>query len=539
MKFGVYSDTGNTTCEGYPGSWGHEQIDAADYASWGVDYLKFDYCGMDAAKAPPRHYYERMRDALNATGRPIVFSICNWGTGAPHRWGQHVGHSWRTGRDLFSVWDEHTARKILKLPGFLQSVSTAIEQQAGPDFVAGSGCDAEGRCGYNDPDMLLVGLEGMTPYGIVDDCPNHLPKGACVRGQYVSRELWGTVGGLTFTEQRTHFAFWCMLSAPLMLGNDPRTMRRRDLRLLSSPELLAISQDPGAKQARRVSQGVARKAGGTPIWWESKDSDVQIWMKDLSDGTTAFLLFNAGERPTDITVHWKDLLPAKSSPWEVEEPRMPPCSNRADVTNCEGWAKSGECDRNPGFMRGACALACGACPPLKYVGMQATALVRDAWEEEFIGLFTSSFTALLVEPHGCVVITVRFGPKEDLRRRIEEDRRSSASRAPRVDEPGFRSVHGDGPRVDESRASTGLSTREEARPLPRGGGRALPTYDEPALLRSARNGDDESSLLLQHVPLILATPIAALCGFFLGRRTRSISSLDRRAKRGGGGRFEL
>lgn len=227
LKFGVYSDTGNATCEGYPGSWGHEAIDAADYASWGVDYLKLDYCGMEAATAPPRHYYERMRDALNTTGRPILLSICNWGTGAPHRWGHQVGNSWRTGRDLFSVWDEHTARSVLKLPGFLQSVSTAIEQQAGPEYVSGSGCDAQGRCGYNDPDMLLVGLSGMTPYGLVDACPDHLPEGSCLKGQYVSRELWGSVGGLTLTEQRTHFAFWCMLSAPLMLGNDPRMMRRR------------------------------------------------------------------------------------------------------------------------------------------------------------------------------------------------------------------------------------------------------------------------------------------------------------------------
>ena len=83
LKFGIYSDTGNTTCEGYPGSYGHEAIDAADYASWGVDYLKYDYCGMERARHPPKHYYALMRDALNATGRPVLFSLCNWGTASP------------------------------------------------------------------------------------------------------------------------------------------------------------------------------------------------------------------------------------------------------------------------------------------------------------------------------------------------------------------------------------------------------------------------------------------------------------------------
>lgn len=86
LKFGVYSDTGNHTCEGYPGSWGYEALDAKTYAEWGVDYLKYDYCGMEKTMVSVQASYEIMRDALNATGRPILYSLCSWGSGQPHLW---------------------------------------------------------------------------------------------------------------------------------------------------------------------------------------------------------------------------------------------------------------------------------------------------------------------------------------------------------------------------------------------------------------------------------------------------------------------
>jgi hypothetical protein len=108
-------------------------------ASWGVDYLKYDFCHMQNATQPVRYYYEKMRDALNATGRPIHFNICSWGAGDPHLWGRHVGNSWRTGRDVFAVWDERTARQELRLPALLQSVETAIEGQAKLSAYAGPG----------------------------------------------------------------------------------------------------------------------------------------------------------------------------------------------------------------------------------------------------------------------------------------------------------------------------------------------------------------------------------------------------------------
>ena len=142
LKFGIYSCAGHTTCEGHPASFGYEHIDAADWASWGVDYLKYDFCGLERVppdKKRPKELYSVMRDALNATGRPILYSLCNWGTGGPHRWGHETGNSWRTGRDVFAVWDEHTARTVEKLPGYLQSVMTAIEDLAEHHPYAGPG----------------------------------------------------------------------------------------------------------------------------------------------------------------------------------------------------------------------------------------------------------------------------------------------------------------------------------------------------------------------------------------------------------------
>ena len=104
-----------------------------------MDYLKYDYCHMQNEKQPVRYYYEKMRDALNATGRPIHFNICSWGAGEPHLWGRQVGNSWRTGRDVFAVWDERTARNELRLPALLQSIETAIEGQVGLSKYSGPG----------------------------------------------------------------------------------------------------------------------------------------------------------------------------------------------------------------------------------------------------------------------------------------------------------------------------------------------------------------------------------------------------------------
>ncbi|GFH13806.1 melibiase [Haematococcus lacustris] len=182
LLFGV--DTGNHTCEGYPGSWGYEELDARTYAEWGVDYLKYDYCGMEKTTVSVQASYEKMRDALNASGRPILYSLCSWGSGQPWQWGKQVGNSWRVGIDLFAVWDDSQARSLM-LPSFLQPVMGALHAVEQLSQHAGPG-------GFNDPDMLVVGLEGMYPYGVVQQCPPHI-KG-CKPGDYISKERWGRSG---------------------------------------------------------------------------------------------------------------------------------------------------------------------------------------------------------------------------------------------------------------------------------------------------------------------------------------------------------
>lgn len=382
LKFGLYSDTGNHTCEGYPGSWGYDKLDAQTYAEWGVDYLKFDFCGMEKTQVSAQTSYEVMRDALNATGRPILYSLCSWGSGEPHKWGQQVGNSWRTGIDLFAVWDTEQAKK-LKLPSFLQPVLTAIKgQEAYADF-AGPG-------GFNDPDMLVVGLEGMYPYGIVQDCPEHVP--GCTQGMYISRDRWGRVGGLTQTEQRTHFAFWCMLAAPLILGNDPRNMRGETLDILLATEVVELNQDPLGRQARKV--------------WS--DASAEVWVKPLADGRHAALLFNSGSQARDIPLLYSRDMPEAAAKWarDVEGPDA--CKDKDK--GCKAWAEAGECKKNAGFMLDRCPKSCpGGCPePQEAPGPKATAVVRDSWQREDLGAFTARWVAHLVEPHAARVVTLTF-----------------------------------------------------------------------------------------------------------------------------------
>ncbi|KAF5828409.1 glycoside hydrolase superfamily [Dunaliella salina] len=217
LLFGLYSDTGEKTCEGYPGSWGHEQQDANTYASWGVDYLKYDFCYMENSQEPVEESYARMSRALNATGRPILFSLCSWGTGKPWLWGNKVGNSWRTDADLFAVWDSAAAAR-LKLPVMLKPVTRALEVVEPLSEYAGPG-------GFNDPDMLVVGLEGMSPFGVVQDCPDHIP--GCAPGQFISRERWGVLG---------HAA---LLMLRVMELHDPRTVGLTDELKLQVSQLSA------------------------------------------------------------------------------------------------------------------------------------------------------------------------------------------------------------------------------------------------------------------------------------------------------------
>jgi alpha-galactosidase len=210
LKFGIYSDAGTKTCGGRPGSRDHEEQDAAQYAAWGVDYLKYDWCyteGMDARAA-----YGRMSRALHAAGRPIVLSICEWGQSKPWTWAAGVGHLWRTTGDILDCWD------CTKDWGGMGLVHI-LDLQDGLQAFAGPGH-------WNDPDMLQVGNGGMTP-----------------------------------SEYRAHFSLWALLAAPLMAGNDVRNMAAETRAILLNREAIAIDQDPLGMQGHKV-----RDTGPHEMW---------------------------------------------------------------------------------------------------------------------------------------------------------------------------------------------------------------------------------------------------------------------------------
>lgn len=210
LKFGLYSDAGTMTCQRRPGSLGYEREDAQQYAAWGVDYLKYDWCYTDGVD--PKIAYTTMRDALRATGRPIVFSICEWGRSKPWGWARGVGHLWRTTEDIQDCWD-----CVRDWGG--AGVVRILDKQVGLEKFAGPG-------GWNDPDMLEVGN-----------------------------------GGLTLSENRAHFSLWAILAAPLMAGNDLRNMTPEVRDILTNRDVIAVDQDPLGRQGRKV-----RDDGPLEVW---------------------------------------------------------------------------------------------------------------------------------------------------------------------------------------------------------------------------------------------------------------------------------
>jgi alpha-galactosidase len=245
LKFGIYSDAGEKTCAGRPGSMGHEYQDAISYAKWGVDYLKYDWC--HTGKRNAEEAYATMRDALKATGRPILFSMCEWGTAKPWLWAKDTGNMWRTTGDIRDKWSgggKWPDGSCCEL-GMLD----ILDLQVGLDSFAGPGH-------WNDPDMLEVGN-----------------------------------GGMTTEEYRSHFSLWCILNAPLIAGNDLRNMTPEIKEILTNKEAIAVNQDPLGREAKRV--------------W--KEGDLEIWAKPMKDGSRAAVLLNRGGSETDITVPWTTL----------------------------------------------------------------------------------------------------------------------------------------------------------------------------------------------------------------------------------------
>jgi alpha-galactosidase len=217
LKLGIYSSPGPNTCAGYEGSYGHEERDAMTYARWGIDYLKYDWCGARTLYTDEEMpaIYQKMGDALLKTGRPIVYSICQYGRFDVWKWGPEVGGNlWRTTGDIRDTWDSMTGI------GFRQN---ELAQYARPGH-------------WNDPDMLEIGN-----------------------------------GGMTDTEYRTHMSLWAMLAAPLLAGNDLRNMTPETLAILTNREVIAVDQDKLGKQGSRAS-----KLGDVEIWTRDLFSGAKV-----------------------------------------------------------------------------------------------------------------------------------------------------------------------------------------------------------------------------------------------------------------------
>lgn len=261
LKFGIYSCAGTFTCAGKPSSFGYEEEDAQSFAEWGVDFLKYDYCYAPSGVSGPI-LYRRMGQALRASGRPIVFSLCEWGAHKPWDWGASVGgHMWRTTGDINDSW-----QSILEI-GF--------QRQKGLEAYAGPGH-------WNDPDMLVVGMYGQGNVGVERGC--------------------------TDAEYRSHFALWCLLAAPLMIGCDVRKMNDATHHLLTNHRLLAVNQDPLGRQARCLGE---------------VDHGLELastWAKPLEDGSWAVGLFNLGHRDQRlISIAWEALGIHDRRPCSVED----------------------------------------------------------------------------------------------------------------------------------------------------------------------------------------------------------------------------
>jgi alpha-galactosidase len=236
LKIGIYSSPGPRTCASYPASYGHEDQDAKTFAAWGIDYLKYDWCsaGNIYKVEDLQPIYQKMGDALAATGRPIVYSLCEYGLGGVEKWGSEVGGNlWRTTGDISDKWESMIRNVHSQVP---------TAPYAGPGH-------------WNDPDMLEIGN-----------------------------------GHMTNDEYRTHMSLWALSAAPLLAGNDIRTMTPATKAILLNKEVIAIDQDPLGKQA-------------TPV----KNGDLETWVKPLADGSVAVGIVNLGSTATKAHLKAADL----------------------------------------------------------------------------------------------------------------------------------------------------------------------------------------------------------------------------------------
>ena len=292
LKMGIYSSPGPLTCAGFTATYQYEEKDAQQYAEWGIDYLKYDWCSYgriakDNSLPELKKPYFVMRAALDKVKRDIVYSLCKYGMGDVWEWGAEVGgNCWRTTGDITDTWE---------------SMSGIGFSQAGHELYAGPGH-------WNDPDMLVVGKVGWGPL------------------LHPTR--------LTPNEQYTHISLWCLLASPLLIGCDMTQLDEFTLSLLTNDEVLEASQDPLGKQAGRVF----------------KEGDLEVWAKDMEDGSKAVGLFNRGIWKSKVTARWSD------------------------------------------------------------IGIQGKNIVRDLWRQKDLGTFESEFTAT-VPRHGVVLVKITKKPR--------------------------------------------------------------------------------------------------------------------------------
>ena len=235
LKLGIYEDVGTATCAGYPGSYGHVQQDADTFASWGIDFVKVDWCNVPFGDFPgmsqqdvAKKLYTAYSQALKATGRPMLFSICEWNPALqPWTWAPAISNMWRTNNDYGDTWDQIVAN---------------LDQEAALAPFAGPGH-------WNDPDILQVGL-----------------------------------GRTSAAQDQAHFSAWSMLAAPLLAGNDLRSMSAASKAILTNREVIAIDQDPLGAEATRLSH----------------DGDADVWTRTLANGDRAVMLLNRGTVPLSI-----------------------------------------------------------------------------------------------------------------------------------------------------------------------------------------------------------------------------------------------
>ena len=241
LKLGIYSDAGTATCGSMPGSLGHEYQDALQYARWGVDYLKYDWC--NTTNINPQGAYQLISDALRASGRPIFLSMCEWGNSQPWRWAREIGHSWRTTPDIWCSFDSlRVFPQGYSQFGVMQCIqlNDTLRRYAGPGH-------------WNDPDMLEVG------------------------------------NGMTVNEDRAHFTMWCMMASPLILGNDIRNMSTEVCDILTNREMIAIDQDALGVQGLHLMD----------------EEGLSFWFKPLEGGDWAFTILNATKEDKIYTIDWQ------------------------------------------------------------------------------------------------------------------------------------------------------------------------------------------------------------------------------------------